>query len=1019
MKRALVVLSVLVLFGFGTYGLTASDYDGGISFRAVTGENAGNVFFGITPLGRMDLIGGATFDNYTSASILAITESTINLVGAVGITGATTIYGSPIGLGFDAGASLSIATTDTTGVMAITHTGSGPTMAWTVPVWTFTNSTSMTTYTPSWVLGFDAGASWTTAVSDTTGNLAITATGSTKNLSITTAGAATLDFGSLLINSAIVTMDNGASLDNTADAAILTITEGTVAVVGELTGSLDVDVKGGNVKNTTAGGGLSLDATAAAAGSSTAFVAITGTTAAHAAGTPTDRWLDINPTIGINTGAATQNIVDLTFASPAWATAVATNLRGFYIAPTIGNATTGTNAVNLIEVAAITGDDLVTLDAIKIGILTGTGATEKAIVIGSGWDQGIYTDSPIVATSTISGTTLTSSANEGALMFSGSTSATISTSAAGVGLTLDALDAAAGSNMTYASITGSVPAHGAATPTSIFLDITPTVAVPTVTSTVHLVDLAFATPAYATGGAVGTYRGIWLDPAIGNATNGTNTAALIDVDAITGDAQVSLYGVRFGALTGTAATENAIEIGAGWDNGLNSASLITGSLGLTVTGAAVNLNDSSNFAVNIGSGTSTGTITIGSATTSQGITVQAGTGDLALSSTDDFTATASGTVGLFATAVENLVTLGNETGASSLHLLAGTGNIDIQGVAATTITIGDAAQTARIAVGESSATMTDLSLGTGVGAHAIHIGDGGTAAQVITMGSTSAASAITVQAGSGDVSITSADDFTTTALGTVNLFASAAENLITLGSNTTASAVTIQAGTGDVTIQSTDDILIASDAVAQHVTIGNVTGTSSVTIAAGSGGVQLPGAAIANTVNAGAVVAGTCTAVEYNVNGYHKTVLTLLGGTTFALEDKNDANGIKIYDFPQGVIVIHAVFVDATITLDTNVTAPYVMAIGTAIGVDGDAALTTTEANFSPSVAVGNGVGQDWHGLSAAIAGGLIAEPYNGTSSAPGLFVNAGVAAGDISGAATVVATGGNIIVEWSWLGDY
>jgi hypothetical protein len=92
MKRMLVVLSALVLCGFGgltTLGLTASDYDGGITFRAVTGANSGLPIFGITPLGRMDLIGGAAFDNYTSSSILSITETTINLVGAVGITSGT------------------------------------------------------------------------------------------------------------------------------------------------------------------------------------------------------------------------------------------------------------------------------------------------------------------------------------------------------------------------------------------------------------------------------------------------------------------------------------------------------------------------------------------------------------------------------------------------------------------------------------------------------------------------------------------------------------------------------------------------------------------------------------------------------------------------------------------------------------------------------------------------------------------------------------------------------------------
>lgn len=132
--------------------------------------------------------------------------------------------------------------------------------------------------------------------------------------------------------------------------------------------------------------------------------------------------------------------------------------------------------------------------------------------------------------------------------------------------------------------------------------------------------------------------------------------------------------------------------------------------------------------------------------------------DMSIVAGNDWTATASGAVALFSNAVAQTVTLGNETGASSLAFKAGTGNITMDGVAATTITIGDAAQTAAITIGASTATMTDLSLGTGVGAHTIHIGDGGTAAQVVTIGSTSGASAVTVQSGTGDISITSQDD---------------------------------------------------------------------------------------------------------------------------------------------------------------------------------------------------------------------------------------------------------------------
>ena len=51
---------------------------------------------------------------------------------------------------------------------------------------------------------------------------------------------------------------------------------------------------------------------------------------------------------------------------------------------------------------------------------------------------------------------------------------------------------------------------------------------------------------------------------IGNATGGTNTTNVFNVEPITGDAQVTLNAMNIGALTGTAATETAINVGAGW-----------------------------------------------------------------------------------------------------------------------------------------------------------------------------------------------------------------------------------------------------------------------------------------------------------------------------------------------------------------------------------------------------------------------------------------------------------------------
>lgn len=101
----------------------------------------------------------------------------------------------------------------------------------------------------------------------------------------------------------------------------------------------------------------------------------------------------------------------------------------------------------------------------------------------------------------------------------------------------------------------------------------------------------------------------------------------------------------------------------------------SGSGGLTITGGAVSLNASSNYAVNIATGTSTGTITLGNATTTQAIVLAAGTGDLTMSSVDDVTLN-GGSAG-------SIITIGGNTQGNVINIAADNTTAD-------TITIGSA-----------------------------------------------------------------------------------------------------------------------------------------------------------------------------------------------------------------------------------------------------------------------------------------------------------------------------------------
>lgn len=193
-------------------------------------------------------------------------------------------------------------------------------------------------------------------------------------------------------------------------------------------------------------------------------------------------------------------------------------------------------------------------------------------------------------------------------------------------------------------------------------------------------------------------------------TGAANVVEVLNVANITGDAH---------------ATETALNIGTGWDYGLLTGSLISGSLGLDVTGAAVNLNASSNYAVNVATGTSTGAVTIGSTTSAQAITIQSGTGDVTVTSTDDASITVTDDLTINGGSAGSVLNFGTNTHGNVIHI----GDND---TTADTITIGSAKDTSSLA---------------GI---------------AVTVGSTGTTSALTLQSGTGDVTITSTDDLIAT-----------------------------------------------------------------------------------------------------------------------------------------------------------------------------------------------------------------------------------------------------------------
>ncbi len=240
-----------------------------------------------------------------------------------------------------------------------------------------------------------------------------------------------------------------------------------------------------------------------------------------------------------NTGTTSQ--AALTFATPVNTTGTNVN-EGLAIATTIGNASAGANTANIISIAALTGDDQVTLNGISIGTLTPSAGTETAIKIASGWDKDISGASWNIT----SGGVLTVTSCSGC---------------GGGGSTLQqAYDADAdGSDAIILMTTtdGSIIFQTVAgTQFKIAATVAPTVDLQAITNT------GFGT---VTDGVNGL--SIAFTQADDADATDTNAGAKITLTSSSGDAD-TLVGLDVANITGGAATEKGIRIGSGFDQDL-------------------------------------------------------------------------------------------------------------------------------------------------------------------------------------------------------------------------------------------------------------------------------------------------------------------------------------------------------------------------------------------------------------------------------------------------------------------
>ncbi|MDD2777637.1 MAG: hypothetical protein PHI16_01905 [Methanocellales archaeon] len=170
----------------------------------------------------------------------------------------------------------------------------------------------------------------------------------------------------------------------------------------------------------------------------------------------------------------------------------------------------------------------------------------------------------------------------------------------------------------------------------------------------------------------------------------------------------------------------------------------------------------------------------------------------------------------------------------------------------------------------------------------------------------------------------------------------------------------------------------------------------------------------------GAAVAGIASAVEYGDGIQHETVITLTN-VSLVIADGAFDDGEKVYDFPEGRILVQGVTASLVSTITTNFNASaadtFVVGAGTTTtSVSGDGALQTTEIDILPSTE-----NDTVDGTTTVFTNGIAlaaSAHFDGTTTAKDVFVNMGIPAANDSGANTNAVTG-TIRITWLNLGDY
>lgn len=159
---------------------------------------------------------------------------------------------------------------------------------------------------------------------------------------------------------------------------------------------------------------------------------------------------------------------------------------------------------------------------------------------------------------------------------------------------------------------------------------------------------------------------------------------------------------------------------------------------------------------------------------------------------------------------------------------------------------------------------------------------------------------------------------------------------------------------------------------------------------------------------------------------FYRTILPINDATltvSVGAGGQNDGQGIKLGSFPEGGIYVAAVKIDVDVTTAAGVSgASAVIGVGTAAAGDGNAALTSTEADIVASNTLGDGTltASTAEAVSLFVGAGANAEGavLDGSAAAKDVYLNVAGAWTKASGSTSTMTVAGKVELIWAWIGD-